>query len=168
MKNNFSIYTFFIRNDFNNCQNFFNNILKGNAGSNVIVGGRGYDTATYDGKKENYQIKRNSDGSYLITNLQTQEIDTLKEIEEIKFSDLEFIFKNFKSLFKKQGYIINWKDLEKQSLNQTINTLSMASPFSLEEKQILLESKTLDLRKQKLEEILKTYATDNYNINTVQ
>ena len=95
-------------------------------------------------------------------------IDFEKQDEEIKFSDLEFIFKNFKSLFKKQGYIINWKDLEKQSLNQTINTLSMASPFSLEEKQILLESKTLDLRKQKLEEILKTYATDNYNINTVQ
>ena len=95
-------------------------------------------------------------------------IDFEKQDEEIKFSDLEFIFKNFKSLFKKQGYIINWKDLEKQSLNQTINTLSMASPFSLEEKQILLESKTLDLRKQKLEEILKTYTTDNYNINTVQ
>ena len=95
-------------------------------------------------------------------------IDFEKQDEEIKFSDLEFIFKNFKSLFKKQGYIINWKDLEKQSLNQTINTLSLASPFSLEEKQILLESKTLDLRKQKLEEILKTYATDNYNIHTVQ
>ena len=36
--------------------------------------------------------------------------------------------------------MIDWKNLEKQSLDQTINTLSMASPFSLEEKQILLES----------------------------
>ena len=32
---------------------------------------------------------------------------------------------------------MNWKELEKQSLDQTINPLAMASPFSLEEKQIL-------------------------------
>ena len=88
--------------------------------------------------------------------------------QEIKFSDLELVFKNLKSLFKKQGYNINWKDLEKQSLDQTINTLSMASPFSLEEKQILLESKNLKIRKEKLEEILKTYILDNFNNNTIQ
>ena len=63
--------------------------------------------------------------------------DTLKNEEEIKFNDLQLIFKDLKSLFKKRGYIINWKELEKQSLDQTINTLAMASPFSLEEKQIL-------------------------------
>ena len=63
--------------------------------------------------------------------------DIIENYNEIKFSDLELIFKNLKSLFKKKGYIINWKDLEKQSLDQTINTLAMASPFSLEEKQIL-------------------------------
>ena len=50
--------------------------------------------------------------------------------EEIKFSDLELIFKNLKSLFDKQGYLINWKELEKQSLDEIINALSMASPFS--------------------------------------
>ena len=40
------------------------------------------------------------------------------------------------------------KKLKKQSLDQTINTLSMASPFSLEEKQVLLESKDLNMRKE--------------------
>ena len=44
----------------------------------------------------------------------------------------------------------------------------MASPFSLEEKQILLESKNLNLRKEKLEEILKTYIVDNFNNKTLQ
>tara|TARA_Y100000590_G_scaffold312387_1_gene353021 strand:+ start:843 stop:1487 length:645 start_codon:yes stop_codon:yes gene_type:complete len=88
--------------------------------------------------------------------------------EKIKFTDLELIFKNLKSLFKKQGYIINWKELEKQSLDQTINALSMASPFSLEEKQILLESIDLNTRKKKLEEILNTYMADNLNNNTIQ
>ena len=88
--------------------------------------------------------------------------------DEIKFSDLKLIFKNLKSLFKKQGYEINWKELEKQSLDQTINTLSMASPFSLEEKQVLLESKDLALRKEKLEEIINTYILDNFNNKTLQ
>ena len=88
--------------------------------------------------------------------------------KEINFSDLKLIFKDLKSLFKRQGYSIDWKGIEKQSLDQTINTLSMASPFSLEEKQILLESKNLTTRKEKLEEILKTYAVDNFNNNTLQ
>ena len=88
--------------------------------------------------------------------------------EEIKFSDLELIFKELKSLFIKEGYIINWKELEKQSLDQTINILAMASPFSLEEKQILLETINLNERKKKFEEILSIYTVDNFNNKTLQ
>ena len=51
-----------------------------------------------------------------------------------KFLRSKINFHNLKGLFKRQGYQINWKEIEKQSLDQTINTLSMASPFSLEEK----------------------------------
>ena len=94
--------------------------------------------------------------------------DLEEKDEEIKFSDLELIFKNLKSLFNKQGYIIDWKELEKKSLNQTINALAMASPFSLEEKQILLETNDLSERKQKLEQILSTYNFDNFNNKTIQ
>ena len=94
--------------------------------------------------------------------------DIIENYNEIKFSDLELIFKNLKSLFKKKGYIINWKDLEKQSLDQTINALSMASPFSLEEKQVLLETINLNERKLKLEEILKTYTFNNFSNKTLQ
>ena len=64
--------------------------------------------------------------------------------------------------------MINWKDLEKQTLYQTINTISMVSPFSLEEKQILLETNTLVERKKKLEEILKTYISGSFENNTLQ
>ena len=88
--------------------------------------------------------------------------------EEIKFSDLELIFKNLKSLFIKQGYKIDWNELKKQSLNQTINTLAMASPFSLEEKQVLLETINLSERKKKLEQILSTYSFDNFENKTIQ
>ena len=88
--------------------------------------------------------------------------------EDIKFSDLELIFKDLKSLFEKRGFIINWKALEKQSLDETINALAMASPFSLEEKQILLEAKNLDMRKNKIAEILSTYTYDIYDNTTIQ
>jgi Lon protease-like protein len=88
--------------------------------------------------------------------------------EELKFSDLELIFKDLKSLFEKKGYIINWKSLEKQNLNETINALAMASPFSLEEKQVLLESTSLEIRKDKIAEILSTYSYDNYDNTTIQ
>ena len=88
--------------------------------------------------------------------------------EKLKFSDLELIFKDLKSLFEKKGYIINWKSLEKQNLNETINALAMASPFSLEEKQILLESQNIEIRKNKIAEILSTYNYDNFNNTTIQ
>tara|TARA_Y100000022_G_C13030661_1_gene275377 strand:- start:54 stop:572 length:519 start_codon:yes stop_codon:yes gene_type:complete len=88
--------------------------------------------------------------------------------ESLKFSDLELIFKDLKSLFEKKGFIINWKALEKQSLYETINALAMASPFSLEEKQVLLEAKNLNTRKTKIAEILKTYSHDLYDNTTLQ
>ena len=88
--------------------------------------------------------------------------------ESLKFSDLELIFKDLKSLFERRGFIINWKALEKQSLNETINALAMASPFSLEEKQVLLEAKNLDVRKNKIAEILSTYTNDIFNNTTLQ
>ena len=94
--------------------------------------------------------------------------DLKSEKEDLKFSDLELIFKDLKSLFEKRGFIINWKALEKQSLDETINALAMASPFSLEEKQVLLEAKNLDMRKNKIAEILSTYTYDIYDNTTIQ
>ena len=96
------------------------------------------------------------------------EHDLKNNNQELKFTDLELIFKDLKSLFEKKGFVINWKALEKQNLDETINALAMASPFSLEEKQVLLEAENLDIRKSKIAEILKTYTHDLYNNNTLQ
>ena len=95
-----------------------------------------------------------------------EDLDNKKE--DLKFSDLQLIFKDLKILFEKRGFIINWKELEKQSLDETINALAMASPFTLEEKQVLLEAKNLDIRKTKISEILTTYIFDQYNNTTIQ
>ena len=114
------------------------------------------------------EIKNNKSYREYEINFEDYKDDLNLQKEELKFSDLELIFKDLKSLFEKKGYIINWKSLEKQNLNETINALAMASPFSLEEKQILLESKNLGIRKNKIAEILSTYNYDNFDNTTVQ
>ena len=94
--------------------------------------------------------------------------DLVEQKEQLMFSDLKQIFKNLKKLFESQGYQINWNDLKNQSIEQTLNTLSMASPFTLEEKQILLETQNLNERKNKLEEILLTYTNYSFTNKTIQ
>ena len=96
----------------------------------------------------------------------SNDLENIKE--DLKFTDLELIFKDLKSLFERRGFVINWKALEKQSLDETINALAMASPFSLEEKQVLLEAKNLELRKDKIAQILNTYTHDVFNNTTIQ
>ena len=94
--------------------------------------------------------------------------DLTKKKEGINFSDLELIFKDLKNLFEKKGFVINWSDLKNENIDHAINTLSMASPFSIEEKQILLETFNTNSRKSKLEEILKTYILDEFSNTTLQ
>ena len=114
------------------------------------------------------EVKTNKKYRECEINFENYYEDLENKKEEIKFSDLELIFKDLKSLFEKRGFIINWKALEKQSLDETINALAMASPFTVEEKQVLLEAENLSIRKTKIAEILTTYSFDQYNNTTIQ
>tara|TARA_B100001121_G_scaffold125530_1_gene110001 strand:+ start:346 stop:987 length:642 start_codon:yes stop_codon:yes gene_type:complete len=114
------------------------------------------------------EIKTNKKYREFEINFQNYSHDLEDNKEDLKFSDLELIFKNLKTLFEKRGFIINWKALEKQSLDETINALAMTSPFSLEEKQVLLEAKNLNIRKTKIAEILNTYTYDLFDNTTLQ
>jgi hypothetical protein len=44
----------------------------------------------------------------------------------------------------------------------------MASPFTLEEKQVLLEAESLNIRKNKIADILSTYTYDIFDNTTLQ
>ena len=118
--------------------------------------------------KTKKEIKTENKYRILEVNFEDYYQDLINEKEDLKFSDLKLIFKDLKSLFEKRGFIINWKALEKQSLDETINALAMASPFSLEEKQVLLEAKNLDIIKNKIAQILNTYTHDVFNNTTIQ
>ncbi len=114
------------------------------------------------------EIKSYKDYRTCEANFDEFDHDLSEKKEGLKFSDLELIFKNLKSLFEKRGFVINWKELEKQSLDEIINALAMASPFTLEEKQVLLEAENLNIRKNKIAEILSTYNYDIFNNTTLQ
>ena len=88
--------------------------------------------------------------------------------ENFEFNKIKKILKELKILFNKRGYEINWKDLEGQNVYQTLSALSMASPFSILEKQVLLETKNLRERQIKFEEILSTYGSNFSNLKTIQ
>ena len=92
----------------------------------------------------------------------------MKKSNEINFRDINLIISNLQRFFQKQGYQVNLKDLQKKELSETLNDLSMASPFSLEEKQILLESQDINIRKKKLEQILNNYVKDEFKNTTIQ
>lgn len=119
-----------------------------------------------------FQINKEILGNKMYREYEITYSDYINDLDENKeklnFSDLKLIFKDLKSLFERRGFIINWKELENQSLDETINALAMASPFTLEEKQALLETKDLNTRKTKISEILKTYTFDQYNNTTLQ
>ncbi len=94
--------------------------------------------------------------------------DEKSENETFEFTKIKNILDELKLLFQKRGYQINWKDLEGQNVYQTLSALSMASPFNILEKQILLETKNLEERQARFKEILNTYTSDFSNTKTVQ
>jgi Lon protease-like protein len=59
-----------------------------------------------------------------------------------------------KIFFKKNGLLLNWKEFEKLSQNQKINTLAMIAPITNEEKQKILETVTLKEKIAILNEII--------------
>jgi Lon protease-like protein len=88
----------------------------------------------------------------------------LDDLEKIKFDDkidvLQLIDKARK-LFKIHQLSTDWKIVEKVEPDQLVNSLSMICPFSVSEKQGLLEAKTLLERNQLINQIINFYIIDN-------
>ena len=88
----------------------------------------------------------------------------LYDLEQIKFNDkidvLQLIDKARK-LFKIHQLSTDWKIVEKVEPDQLVNSLSMICPFSVSEKQGLLEAKTLLERNLLINQIINFYIIDN-------
>ena len=57
------------------------------------------------------EVKSSKDYREYEVNFNNFNHDLNEKKEDLKFSDLELIFKDLKSLFEKRGFVINWKEL---------------------------------------------------------
>ena len=78
----------------------------------------------------------------------------LKEYE-VKNEILEKLINNSKKYFSQQGVLIDWREISKLKAFEQIYTLAMISPFSVSEKQKVLEVPDLNEAASTLNEITK-------------
>tara|TARA_B100001248_G_scaffold43132_1_gene27550 strand:- start:10513 stop:11130 length:618 start_codon:yes stop_codon:yes gene_type:complete len=82
---------------------------------------------------------------------------------------IENLIDKAKIFFKRNGLLLNWKEFEKLDKIQKINTLSMISPVTNEEKQKLLESITCNDKIKTLENIITFYLHEvDFDTQTLQ
>ena len=94
------------------------------------------------------------------------ETDLSIESTEIKIDNL---MEKAKIFFKRNGLLLNWKEFDKLSYNQKINTVAMISPVANEEKQKILEAISLTEKVRTLENIINFYLHEvNFNNQTIQ
>ena len=135
-------------------------------------------------------LKKSEDGRILINLTGITRFKILEEVENKKlYREFKVDYKTFeidlkepsgdlntddlmnkaKTFFRKNGLLLNWKEFEKLDKAQKINTLSMISPVTNEEKQKLLEAITIKDKVNTLESIISFYLHEvNFNNQTVQ
>ena len=135
-------------------------------------------------------LQKSQDGRILINLTGITRFNILEEVKNNKlYREFKVNYKNFeidlknltedhgvenlmskaKIFFKRNGLLLNWKEFEKLDKMQRINTLSMISPVTNEEKQKLLEALTIKDKIETLENIISFYLHDvNFNNQTVQ
>ena len=97
--------------------------------------------------------------------------DLLEKKILTKNLDAKKIINKIKKFYNKNDYLIEFEKLEKLNFEQMINTICMISPFSVEEKQKLIETINIEQKINILEEIIDFYLfsnSENIINNTLQ
>ena len=99
----------------------------------------------------------NNDKLYreFIVNYDDFKEDTRLKEYTVKNEILEKLIDNSKKYFSQQGVLIDWKEISKLKAFEQIYTLAMISPFSVSEKQKVLEIPDLNEAASTLNEITK-------------
>jgi len=92
----------------------------------------------------------------IIANDKKEEKDSIELLNKIKI------------FFKKKGILIDYEKLKKLNLDQLIHTTCMISPFSVEEKQKLIETIKINDKIEVLEEIIKFNSIETFKSKTIQ
>ena len=96
--------------------------------------------------------------------------DFLKDLDDdqsIKVPNKDII-KKIKEFFNRNDYLIEFNELEKLNFDQMISTICMISPFSVEEKQKLIETVKIEDKISALEKIINFNLLASSNNKTIQ
>ena len=103
----------------------------------------------------NEEIKNNKLYREFVVNYDDFKEDVNLREYEVKNELLEKLINNSKKYFSQQGVLIDWKEISKLKAFEQIYTLAMISPFSVSEKQKILEVPDLNEAASTLNEITK-------------
>ena len=103
----------------------------------------------------NKEIKNNKPYREFVVNYENFKGDLNPEENKIENTKLQKLIGFSKKYYNHQGMMINWNELSKLKSSQQIYTLAMISPFSVSEKQKLLEMVKLPEIAETLNDITK-------------
>tara|TARA_B100001123_G_C15134291_1_gene956692 strand:- start:15 stop:653 length:639 start_codon:yes stop_codon:yes gene_type:complete len=119
-----------------------------------------------------FRIKNEIKKDKLYRNFEVDYSDFLNDIEEQKNQMINYDKKNLlnkiKIYFQKINYPIDYNELIKLNVDQLVSTVSMISPFSIEEKQKLIETVKIEDKAKVLGEIINFNLLDFEENKTVQ
>ena len=82
--------------------------------------------------------------------------------------DKKDLLNKIKNFFQKINYPIDYEELAELNLDQLVSTVSMISPFSIEEKQKLIETIKTEDKLKTLDDIINLNLLDNLENKTIQ
>jgi len=96
-------------------------------------------------------------------------LDDLEAKKDEAFnSEKKNLLNKIKIFFEKINYPVKYSELSKLDLDELISNVSMISPFSIEEKQKLIETKKIDNKIKVLNEIINFNLLDYQQSKTIQ
>ena len=119
-----------------------------------------------------FKIKNEIKKEKLYRNFEVDYSEFLNDLEEEKNQIINFdkkdLLEKIKLFFQKINYPIDYNELTKLDLDQLVSTVSMIAPFSIEEKQKLIETVNTKEKIKTLEEIISFNLLDFQENKTVQ
>ncbi len=136
-------------------------------------------------------FKKNDDGRIIINLTGLTRFEVVKELKtetlyrkfEVKYEKFikdttnkstnfndktirNILLNKIKTFFNKRDILLNWSELERLDIDQQVNTLSMITPISNEEKQKLLETVSMAEKIQIFSDIIEFYLHGSNNENS--
>ena len=119
-----------------------------------------------------FRIKKELQKEKLYRSFEVEYSEFLDDLEikkvETFSSEKKNLLKKIQIFFEKINYPVKYNDLSKLDLDELISNVSMISPFSIEEKQKLIETREFDNKIKVLNEIINFNLLDYQENKTIQ